>query len=82
MNAIVPASRRAKSGRQPPSMAAGLRLFNSELNGADGETLSGVSVKSEGEDPSTTCFSFFASEMTAQQALRLLACWQQIIREK
>lgn len=82
MNAFVPIPQRARTIQQPQSKLTQFSLTASELNGADGETLSGACVKAEEDNWKVPCFSFFASEMTGRQAIRLMEQWHKIIREE
>lgn len=82
MNAFVPIPRDARTFRQALRKATPFSLIGSELNGADGETQSGASINAEKDDWGALCFSFFASEMTGKQALRLMEQWHKIIREE
>lgn len=82
MKAIDPATAYADRFYSRKPQISGVNLMSEGFNAASDDATVFAYIDATSEDLKTPCFTFEAADITAQQAMRLLGCWQQIIREK
>lgn len=82
MKAVDPATAYADRFYGRKSQSSGVNLMSEGFNAASEDATVFAYIEADGEDLKTPCFTFEAADITAQQAMRLLGFWQQIIREK